>query len=109
MTEVRYTDPDTGGQKGQKPEQMSLVPVEALSAVARVYAFGAAKYDRDNWRKGYPWHFSYDACLRHLMAFWNGEDTDPESGEHHLAHAAFHLFTLITFSSTGAGSDDRPT
>ena len=97
MTETRITNPTTGGQKGQKPEQMSLLPIDALSAVARVYAFGAEKYDRNNWRRGYDWHLSYDAIPRHLMAFWNGEDTDPESGEPHMAHVIFHALTLITF------------
>lgn len=96
--EVRETSP-TGGQKGQKPEQYSMIPVDALAEVARVYAFGAQKYDRDNWRKGYPWHNSYDALLRHCNAFWGGETFDPESGYHHLAHAVFHCFTLITYGA----------
>lgn len=94
--EVRKTSP-TGGQKGSKPEQYSMIPVAALSEVARVYSYGAEKYDRNNWRKGYSWHLSYDALQRHVNRFWAGEDFDPESGLHHLAHAAFHLFTLITY------------
>ena len=107
MSETRVTNPSTGGQKGQKPEQMSLLPIEALQAVSRVYAFGAEKYDRHNWRKGYDWHLSYDAVQRHLMAFWAGEDTDPESGEPHLAHAVFHLLTLMSFSRDYPEGDDR--
>lgn len=106
-TEYRVTDPVTGGQKNQKPEQMSLLPVEALKAVSRVYAFGAEKYSRDNWRLGYDWHLSYDAMQRHLMAFWGGEEFDPDSGESHLAHAVFHALTLITYQQEGLGNDDR--
>jgi hypothetical protein len=108
LTETRITNPTTGGQKGQKPEQMSLLPVEALEAVSRVYGFGADKYDRDNWRKGYDWHLSYDALQRHLQSFWKGEDIDPESGEPHLAHAVFHCFTLLTFMESYPEGDDRP-
>lgn len=107
--ETRVTDPDTGGEKGQKAEQYSLLPVEALAQVARVYAYGAEKYSRNNWRLGYEWHLSYDAMQRHLNAFWGGEDTDPESGLPHLAHAVFHALTLLTFLSDPkyAPKDDR--
>jgi hypothetical protein len=105
--EHRVVDPVTGGEKGQKPEQMSLIPIEALREVSRVYAYGAEKYSRDNWRKGYQWHLSYDAFQRHAMLFWSGEDTDLESGLSHLAHAAFHLLTLMTYVREGLGTDDR--
>lgn len=87
----------TGGEKGSKPEQYSMIPVPALAEVARVYEYGSRKYDRDNWRRGYDWHLSYDAMQRHANAFWSGQDFDPESGLHHLAHATFHAFTLYTF------------
>lgn len=108
-TEVRVTDPVTGGEKGQKAEQYSLIPTEALAHVARVYAYGAAKYDRDNWRKGYAWHLSYDAMQRHLNAFWGGEDLDPESGLPHLAHAVFHCMALLVYTGSDQykDKDDR--
>jgi hypothetical protein len=97
--EVRITDPETGGQKGQKAEQYSLIPVEAMAQVARVYAHGAEKYSRNNWRLGYDWHLSYDAMQRHLTAFWGGQDLDLDSGLPHLAHAVFHALTLLTYLS----------
>lgn len=111
MPEVRVTNEKTGGQKGQKPEQFSLLPWPALGEIAKVYAFGAEKYDRDNWRKGYDWHLSMDAIIRHLAAFWAGEDLDPESGLPHLAHAGFHVLTLLTFladTDQYGDLDDRP-
>jgi hypothetical protein len=95
--EQRVTS-DTGGQKGKKPERFSLIPVEPLREIARVYAFGAEKYDDDNWRKGYEWSLSYDALQRHITEFWMGEQIDEQSGLHHLAHAAFHLNALMVFS-----------
>lgn len=107
MSEVRVTDPRTGGQKGAKPERFSMLPPKALGTVARVYGYGAEKYERDNWRKGYAWSLSYDALHRHLAAFWSGEDIDPESGLPHLAHAAFHVLTLLTFSEEFPEGDDR--
>lgn len=101
MSEVRVVDPETGGMKGKKPERYSLIPAEALAEVARVYGFGAEKYDDNNWRKGYAWSLSLDALQRHIEAFRMGESFDPESNLHHLAHAVFHLFTLITFDGLG--------
>lgn len=87
----------TGGEKGAKPEQYSMIPVSALAEVARVYENGAQKYSRDNWRKGYRWSLSYDAMQRHINAFWAGEEFNPDSGLHHLGHAVFHCFTLMSF------------
>jgi hypothetical protein len=100
----------TGGSKGRKLEQYSLIPTEFLAEVARVYAYGAEKYSRDNWLSGYPWSWSYDALQRHIIAFWSGQETDPESGRHHLAHAAFHLASLFTYSEQTryVEHDDRP-
>ena len=106
-TERRATS-ETGGQKGRKPECYSLLPVPALAEVARTYNYGAQKYAPDNWRRGYPYSWSLDALLRHVLAFLDGEDRDPESGCHHLAHAVFHCLTLMTFQFEGMGTDDRP-
>lgn len=105
--EVRVTDPDTGGQKGAKPEAYALIPIEPLAEVARVYNYGATKYEPFNWQKGYSWNLSISALFRHIFHFLRGQSVDPETGAHHLAHAAFHLFTLMEFERTGKGTDDR--
>lgn len=97
----------SGGQKGRKPETYSLIPPNALEQVARVYGYGARKYDDHNWAKGYPYSWSLDALHRHVKEFEKGISIDPESGVHHLAHAAFHLFTLMEFERARIGSDDR--
>lgn len=105
--EVRVIDPNTGGQKGQKPERFELLPAAALQEIARVYAFGAKKYADHNWAKGYDWGLSIGALERHVAEFKKCNDLDNESGLHHLAHAAFHCLTLITFSIYGLGTDSR--
>jgi len=107
MSEERITDPKTGGQKGRKEERWDLFPFDALDEVARVYAFGARKYSDDNWLKGYSWRLSVGGLLRHISRFMCGEDRDPETGCLHLAHAAWHCLTLITFFMRGLGTDDR--
>lgn len=106
MTEVR-TVSSTGGEKGVKPEQHHLIPVEALAEVARVYGVGAAKYAEHNWRLGYEYSKSYSAAQRHLQAFWGGEDRDPEMGTLHLGNAIFHLMALIVFLQEHPEFDDR--
>lgn len=97
MEEVRITSP-TGGQKGSKPARYDLIPAFPLDQLARVYGKGAEKYADNNWRKGYSWHLNFAAMQRHLWAFWSGEDNDPETGCPHLAHAAWHAFSLLEFS-----------
>ncbi len=107
MTEVRVTDPITGASKNSKPERYDLFPFDALDEVARVYSFGCKKYDDWNWLNGYKWSLSLAALLRHVSRFAQGEDRDPESGCHHLAHACWHTLTLLTFCMRGLGTDDR--
>lgn len=104
--EVR-TESSTGGQKGVKPERMSLIPVEALEIMGRLYGFGEGKYAAHNWRKGYEWSKSYDSLQRHAGAFWRGEDFDEETGLPHLAGVVFHAFTLMIFMEEQPGFDDR--
>lgn len=105
--EVRITDPRTGGQKGQKPAQFSYIPFDALAEVSKVYQYGAKKYARDNWKKGYNWSLNFDAMMRHMWAFWEGEDLDPESGCSHVGHAAWHALTLLWFIKNYKEGDDR--
>lgn len=105
--EVRVTDPVTGGQKGSKPAAFALIPAEPLWELATLYGYGSQKYSADNWRKGYSWRLSFSACMRHLWAFWRGEDIDPESGVKHVVHAAWHCLTMAWFMDFRRGHDDR--
>ena len=106
MAEVRTTS-STGGEKGMKDERHSLIPTEALAAVARHYGIGARKYADHNWRRGYEWSKSYDALQRHAQAFWGGEDIDEETGSLHMAAVAFHALTLLVFMQEQRDFDDR--
>ena len=107
MSEIRVTDPKTGGQKGKKPEAYALIPPHPLAEVARVYGKGAEKYNAWNWNKGYAWSLSLSALQRHIEAFKMRISLDHDDGLHHLAHAAFHLFALMEFERMGIGTDDR--
>lgn len=62
-----------------------------------------------NWEKGMSWGRCYAACLRHLWAWWRGEDNDPETGLSHLDHALCCLLFLSTFVKRRVTTfDDRP-
>jgi hypothetical protein len=72
-----------------------------------VLAFGAQKYAEHNWRNGFAWSRPLSAAMRHITAFNAGEDTDPESGLSHLAHAACCIMFLLEFEKTHPHLDDR--
>jgi hypothetical protein len=99
----------TGGEKGSKLAQMSSLDPHSLHIVAEIAGFGAQKYSKLNFMRGYDWSLSYDALQRHLHAFWSGQDRDDESGMLHLGHAAWHCLALISFHERGLGTDDRYT
>lgn len=86
---------------------LELLPPEALIEIAKVLAFGAEKYGRHNWRKGMAWSRLAGAILRHLFAWMQGEDKDPESGLSHLAHAGCDILFLMSYEINGIGEDDR--
>jgi len=84
------------------------IPSEVLLEWGKVFTYGEQKYGRDNWRQGNDWHEFYGSALRHIFAFWGGEDIDPESGMPHLAQAIWNLGALRFFQLHGLGEDDRP-
>jgi hypothetical protein len=86
---------------------MHLLSTEALEQIAAVLQFGAQKYESHNWRKGFVWSRPLSAALRHILAFNNGEDRDPESNLSHLAHAACCIMFLLEFEKTRPELDDR--
>lgn len=87
-------------QEGKKSDdgkpRLSLLPWRAVQQIVAVLEFGAAKYGADNWqhvpnaRQRY-----FDAAMRHLLAWWDGERLDAESGLPHLAHAGCCILFLL--------------
>lgn len=88
---------------------LSMINSVALAKEAEVLAYGATKYARNNWKEEPVLDHSrlLDAVLRHVSAYADGEDNDPESGLSHLAHARCGLGFLLYYVEKGLGKDDR--
>jgi hypothetical protein len=70
---------------------------------------GAKKYGRYNWRSNKVVASVYaDAALRHILAWYDGEECAPDSGVPHLGHAKACLGILADAIETGNLIDDRP-
>lgn len=94
---------------GSTKPPLSVIPAPALYVAAMALLDGACKYRRHNWRvAGVRASIYYDAALRHLTRWWEGEDTDPESGIPHLGHAMACLIILLDSRLAGKLNDDRP-
>ena len=92
-----------------KPK-LQLIPTHALNEAARVFAFGAEKYGENNLRLDidkYGWTRHYGSIQRHLAAWNDGEDIDPESGLPHLAHAMTQLMILLQVVKDAPDCDNR--
>jgi hypothetical protein len=88
---------------------MDLIPPELLTAVADILQYGAQKYEPRNWEKGMNWGRVFAALMRHMWAWWSGQNQDPETNRSHLWHAACCIAFLIAYEARGVGNDDRPT
>lgn len=97
-----------GMKNDQGKLRMELIPVSAMKAMARGFGYGASKYQAFNWTKGLATSRLYAALLRHLTAWWEGEETDPESGLSHLDHVLCCAAMLEGTVTRRLGEDDRP-
>ncbi len=86
---------------------LNLLDRHALEEIAKVLDFGAKKYHEHNWRKGIQFSRLTGAALRHILAFNDGEDTDPETGVSHMAHAGCCIMFLIWMEKNRKDMDDR--
>ena len=111
-TEHRETS-STGAEKGVKAPRFDLIPQGPWFELAVLFGVGAVKYgDAGNWTRGFEANKTYRSAMSHLMAWYNGEDYDPETGCHHLASVAWHALTAIEMQDTAYKEhpelDNRP-
>lgn len=90
--------------------RLDLLQWRALREVAAVAEYGVRKYGERNWElhaERWRWGQILGSTFRHLSAWAVREDRDPESGLHHLAHAAWNAMTLLELVLANRGADDR--
>ena len=94
---------------GVKKAPMSTVPSAVVMEIGLAMLEGALKYGRHNYRAiGVRASVYYDAFMRHTMAWWEGEDIDPESGLSHITKALASLAVLRDAMWNDKWVDDRP-
>ncbi|MHA1736935.1 MAG: dATP/dGTP diphosphohydrolase domain-containing protein [Candidatus Heimdallarchaeota archaeon] len=94
---------------GTKKVPFSVLSWRAMAEIGNAMLEGARKYGRHNFRiAGVRASVYFDASLRHLTAWWEGEDIDAESGLSHVTKAIAGLMVLRDSMMEENWVDDRP-
>jgi hypothetical protein len=108
---VSVNPPNPKQAYGDKKVPMHTVPPALVIGAARAFGEGAVKYGAFNWRNTKVEAMTYvGAIQRHLAAFVDGEDVDPESanGKLHLDGIAACVGILLDAYHGGFLIDNRP-
>jgi hypothetical protein len=90
-----------------KPQTGAIPPV-AILALGAAMQNGADKYGLFNWRgTDVTATVFYEAMMRHLMAWYSGEDFAEDSGVHHLAHLMAGAAIVLDGQQSGVFRDNR--
>jgi len=113
MPTRRKTKKDTNPKDaiGISKVPMSTLSMPVLLRMGLGMLEGALKYRRHNYRVyGVRASVYYDATMRHLADWWEGEDLDPDSnvGLHHIDKALSSLHVLRDAMLQEKWTDDRP-
>ncbi len=96
-------------EEGRKDDQgklrYDLIPFDSLEELAKIYTFGSDKYGDRNWEKGIKFSRIIAAIFRHVTQWVLYETNDPETGFHHLAHAAWGCFAIIHLQEKSGFND----
>ncbi|MGE3279700.1 MAG: dATP/dGTP diphosphohydrolase domain-containing protein [Alphaproteobacteria bacterium] len=101
--------PNPKQRYGDLKVPLGYVPSSAITYAALALEEGARKYGPYNWRDRAVEAMTYvHAAERHLRAWVDGENTDPDSGFPHLGHALACLSILADAITVGNLIDNRP-
>lgn len=94
--QMKEANPNFGMKFDGDKLDWSLMPFEQLEDVVKVLMIGAKKYQRDNWKFVDDAERRYfNAAMRHIIAYQNGQYYDDETKQPHLAHAICCLLFLL--------------
>ena len=95
---------------GSQKVPITVIPFPVLWELGIAMEEGALKYGAHNYRDaGVRASVYIDACVaRHLGAWWEGEDLDPDSNLSHITKAIASLTVLRDSMIRGNWVDDRP-
>lgn len=110
------TDADGEGKQtnpkdlvGSRKAPLSTLPFRVLWRVGLAMLEGMCKYGRHNYRiAGVRASVYFDGAMRHLGAWWEGEDIDHDSGFNHIDKLIADLMVLRDSMLQGNWVDDRP-
>ena len=93
----------------QEKPRLGLIPPNSINSTGRALTYGAKKYHEYNYKtgSGLDWDRVYSPLLRHLEAWIDGEDFDPESGLNHLDHVGACVAMLQDLVFSKIGKDTR--
>lgn len=107
MSELKDTNPKDALGIAKVP--FSTISAPVLGELGLAMMEGALKYGRHNYRvSGVRASVYYDAALRHLTDFYEGEDIDPGSGLPHIVKVMACMAVLRDSQWQDNWVDDRP-
>jgi hypothetical protein len=104
-----YPDNNPKSIVGATKPQLQLVPASAIIGMSTALQNGGEKYGYFNYRQTKIAASVYmGASLRHLYAYYDGEDAAADTGLLHLDHAMAGLAIWRDALASGQLVDDRP-
>jgi Domain of unknown function (DUF5664) len=98
--------------KGKKDDtgkaDHTLIPIEALDAMAYAFMDGAKRYGEFNYRNGIELRRLLGASLRHINKFLSKGTYDVDSKQNHLNHALASLAMAMFMYQNRPDLDNRP-
>jgi len=107
MTNTKDTNPKDA--LGVKKAPLHCIPCGPLYELGLAMMEGGRKYGTHNYRAvGVRASVYYDAIMRHITQWWEGEDIDLDSGLHPLIKAAASIVVMRDGMLMDNYIDDRP-
>lgn len=98
---------DGASKHDKEKTDLSLIPMVAMIAEAKALMIGEKKYGRYNYTKGHKASQLVAAAQRHLLAWFEGEELDPQDGQPHLGSVRACIAMLLRQQELGTLKDDR--